>query len=80
MITKAIHFAPIPTIQFEMWYCPFPFVTWITTGSIRGIILLYITLAASTAIRYLFFRTYENQKINNEAAKNAKKYEEKSYG
>lgn len=24
VFTKVIPFAPIPTIVFDMWYCPFP--------------------------------------------------------
>ncbi|MFL0268766.1 PTS sugar transporter subunit IIC [Candidatus Clostridium radicumherbarum] len=63
IFTKVIHFAPIPTIQFEMWYCPFPIATWLTTESIRGIILLIVNIVISTAIWYPFFKAYEAQEV-----------------
>lgn len=66
IFTKVIKFAPIPTIQFEMWYCPFPISTWFTTGSIRGIVLLLICVAVSTAIWYPFFKAYETKEIEFE--------------
>lgn len=69
VFTKVIEFAPIPRIQFEMWYCPFPFATWFTTGSIKGIILLVICVAVSTAIWYPFFKAYEAQEVSVELEK-----------
>lgn len=63
IFTKVIAFAPIPTVQFEMWYCPFPFSTWFTTGSIKGIILLIIIIAIASSIWYPFFKAYEYQEI-----------------
>ena len=33
LFTKVIAFAPIPTVMFQMWYCPFPIATWLTTGN-----------------------------------------------
>jgi PTS system cellobiose-specific IIC component len=67
IFTKVIVIAPIPTIVFDMWYCPFPISTWITTKSFTGLILLGIIIVVSTAIWYPFFRTYEKQKIEEEA-------------
>lgn len=66
VFTKVIHFAPIPMIQFEMWYCPFPIATWFTTGSISGIILMLAVVCVSTLIWYPFFKAYEKQEITNE--------------
>ena len=59
-------FAPIPTRVFDMWYCPFPFSTWITTKSITGFILLAIIVVVATAIWYPFFKTYEAQAVKKE--------------
>lgn len=73
IFTKVIPFAPIPTLQFEMWYCPFPISTWLTTGSINGILLLIINVAIASVIWYPFFKAYEAQEIKTfneqEAAK-----------
>lgn len=66
IFTKVIAFAPIPTIVFDMWYCPFPISTWLTTGSIRGILLMLVCGAAGTVIWYPFFKTYEKQEVENE--------------
>lgn len=63
IFTKVISFAPIPTLQFEMWYCPFPISTWFTTGSINAILLLAINVAIATVIWYPFFKAYEAQEI-----------------
>lgn len=68
VFTKVIPFAPIPTIVFDMWYCPYPISTWLTTGSIRGILLMLICAAAGTVIWYPFFKTYEKQEVANENA------------
>lgn len=66
IFTKVIAFAPIPKIVFDMWYCPYPLSTWITTGAVSGIILMLICFAASTAIWYPFFKAYEKQEVENE--------------
>ena len=66
VFTKVIAFAPIPRIVFDMWYCPFPISTWITTGAITGIILMLICVAASAAIWYPFFKAYEKQEVEKE--------------
>lgn len=68
IFTKVITIAPIPTIVFDMWYCPFPISTWITTKSVTGILLVLVTVAVSSAIWYPFFRTYEKQQVESEAA------------
>jgi PTS system cellobiose-specific IIC component len=64
--TKIIAFAPIPMINFQMWYCPFPISTWLTTGSISGILLMLIIFVISAAIWYPFFKTYEKQECEKE--------------
>lgn len=66
IFTKVIAFAPIPKVVFDMWYCPFPLSTWITTGSITGILLMLLCGAVSTAIWYPFFKAYEKQEVENE--------------
>lgn len=69
IFTKVIEFAPIPKIVFDMWYCPFPIATWLTTGgAISAIILLVVCIAASTMIWYPFFKAYEKQEVENEKA------------
>lgn len=69
---KVIAFAPIPRIQFELWYTPYPISTWISTRSIRAIIFLLISVAVSTLIWYPFFKAYENNLLKNESKENAK--------
>lgn len=67
IFTKAIPFAPIPAVSFNMWYCPYPFSTWFTTGSIRGILLMLVVFVVSSLIWYPFFKTYEKQEIETES-------------
>lgn len=65
---KVIAFAPINTIQFDLWYCPFGISTWIASqGSIAAIILAVICLAVATVIWYPFFKAYEKQCVTEEA-------------
>lgn len=75
IFTKVIAFAPIPTLVFGMWYCPFPFATWFTTGSIQGIILMLICFVVGGLIWYPFFKANEKQEVmaEEEAAKEAGK-------
>jgi PTS system cellobiose-specific IIC component len=68
IFTKVIAIAPIPAMVFDMWYCPFPIGTWITTKSITGFILIILVVAVSTAIWYPFFKTYEKQQVEIEAS------------
>ena len=64
---KVIAFAPIPRIQFDLWYCPYPISTWISTqGSIRGILFLIITFVIVMAIWYPFLKAYEKQCLAEE--------------
>lgn len=69
LFTKVIPFAPIPRIQFELWYCPYPISTFISTqGSIAGVIFAILTFLLSGAIWFPFFKAYENKKIKEEQA------------
>ncbi len=61
--TKMILFAPIPTVLFEMWYVPYPFLTWLITGSVKAVIFLFILIALVTLIYYPFFKIYEKQEV-----------------
>ena len=66
---KSIAFAPIPRIQFDLWYAPYPISTWISSqGSIRAIIFVIITFVVAGAIWYPFFKAYEKQCLEEEAA------------
>lgn len=73
IFTKVIPFAPIPTRVFDMWYCPFPISTWLTTGSIKGIILMAVCALLSTVIWYPFFRIYDSQEAEAERKAEEKK-------
>lgn len=65
---KVIAFAPIPSMQFDLWYCPYPISTWISSqGSIAAVILVVITFAVAAAIWYPFFKAYEKQCVEEEA-------------
>lgn len=72
IFTKVIPLAPIPTIVFDMWYCPFPISTWIVTKGFTGLILLAIVVAAATFIWYPFFKVYEKQQMELEKVKSNK--------
>ncbi|WP_420217763.1 PTS sugar transporter subunit IIC [Lacrimispora sp. AGF001] len=63
---KVLAFAPIPRIQFELWYCPYPISTWISTGSLKAIIFFIISVAAASLIWYPFFRAYDKQETEAE--------------
>lgn len=64
--TKIIPFAPVPMVQFEMWYTPFPISTWIVTRSVSAVILLVVIGAVGAMIWYPFFKAYEQQELENE--------------
>lgn len=65
--TKVIPFAPIPKVIFDMWYVPFPISTWITTGTVTGIMLMLVCVVVATLIWYPFFKTYEKQEVEKES-------------
>lgn len=73
LLTKVIAFAPIPMEMFQMWYCPFPIATWLTTRSVSGLLLMVLIFVVASAIWYPFFKAYEKQEMEKEveAAKKA---------
>lgn len=70
--TKIIAFAPLQTIQFDLWYCPFGISTFIASnGSIAAIILAIIILIVCAFIWFPFFKAYEKQCLDEEAGQKA---------
>lgn len=75
---KVIAFAPYPTIQFELWYCPYPIgtiISLINQGAgavVKGLIFLVITIVVASVIWYPFFKAYEESKLEEEKALEAK--------
>jgi PTS system cellobiose-specific IIC component len=65
---KVLAFAPMPKIQFELWYCPYPISTWISTGSLKAIIFLIISVAVASVIWYPFFKAYDKQESQAEVS------------
>ena len=73
IFTKVIPFAKIPRIQFELWYCPYPISTWISTqGHIPSIIFVLAQFAVSMLIWFPFFKAYERVKLKEELEAEAK--------
>lgn len=69
---KVIAFAPIPQIQFELWYCPYPICTWISTkGSLAAILFVLITFVVGGMIWYPFFKVYDRQEYRVEQGEQA---------
>lgn len=69
LFTKVIPLAPIPRIQFELWYCPYPISTFISTqGSIMGVLFAIATFLVSGLIWFPFFKAYDAQKVREEQA------------
>ena len=69
LFTKVIPFAPIPRIQFDLWYCPYPISTFISTqGSITGVIFAILTFVLSAVIWFPFVKAYDDQKVKEETA------------
>lgn len=67
LFTKVIPFAPIPRIQFELWYCPYPISTFISTqGSITGVIFAVVTFLLSGLIWFPFLKDYEDKLLKDE--------------
>jgi len=68
LFTKVIPFAKIPDILFQMWYCPYPIVTWLaTSGSIPSVILICVIFVVTILIWYPFFKIYERQCLAEES-------------
>lgn len=67
-LTIVIPFGKIPDIQFNLWYIPYPILTWLATGGHLGsVALAVIIFVVSTLIWYPFLRVYDNQCIREEA-------------
>lgn len=72
--TKVIAFAPMPHVQFELWYCPYPLSTIISIMSqgagavIRALLFLALTVVLSVVIWYPFFKAYEASILTKEQA------------
>lgn len=60
--------SPIPHSLMQMWYIPFPFVTWIVSPAVSSIILLLILFVVGTLIWYPFLKVYDNSLIKEEKA------------
>lgn len=58
--------SPIPHSLMQMWYIPFPFVTWLVSPAISAIILVLILFFVSGLIYYPFFKVYDNNLIQEE--------------
>lgn len=65
---KVLQFAPISTIQFDFWYCPFPISTWFSSGgSIIAVLFAIVLMLLAGLIWYPFFKVYEKQCLAKEA-------------
>ena len=68
LLTKVIPLGQLPSMLFNMWYCPFPLSTWITCGTVGSLLVVLINFALSWLIWMPFFRTYDKQLVDQEAA------------
>ncbi|MBR4461052.1 MAG: PTS sugar transporter subunit IIC [Erysipelotrichaceae bacterium] len=59
---------PVPTKVFQLWYLPKPIYAFFSTGSIAGAILCLVLFAVSWVIYYPFFKAYDKQCVEEEAA------------
>ena len=65
--TKWIPIARIPRIQFELWYCPYPISTWISTeGHLMSILFVLVEFVIQALVWYPFFKAYEKKKVAEE--------------
>lgn len=75
VFTKIIPFAPLPHVQFELWYAPYPIGTVMNIMSqgagalIRALIFLVATIVVSAVIWYPFFKAYEAKRLEEELVK-----------
>lgn len=79
VFTKIIALAPLPHVQFELWYAPYPIGTIMNIMSqgagalVRALIFLVVSVAVSSAIWYPFFKAYETKRVQEEQEKIAAK-------
>lgn len=64
--TKVIEFAPIPSMVFSMWYCPYPICTFLITRSLAAVILMLLCFFIAALLYYPFFKVYDKQEYANE--------------
>jgi len=75
VFTKIIPFAPLPHVQFDLWYAPYPIGTVMNIMSqgagalIRVLIFLVATIVVSAVIWYPFFKAYEAKRLEEELVK-----------
>ncbi|WP_324196275.1 PTS transporter subunit EIIC [Bombilactobacillus apium] len=58
--------AAIPHALMQMWYIPFPFLTWVMSPSLRAMLLIVIIFVVTWLIWYPFFRVYDQQTTREE--------------
>ena len=68
VFTKVIPLGAIPSMLFNMWYCPFPIATFLTCGTVGSIVLMLIIFVVSGLIWMPFFKTYDKQLVDAETA------------
>jgi PTS system cellobiose-specific IIC component len=66
---KVLQIAPFNNIQFDLWYCPYPIGTWISTQSFVAVIFVICSMLLAGLIWYPFFKVYEKQCLAEEAGK-----------
>ena len=59
----------IPHALMQMWYIPYPFLTWIVSPSISAIVLMLILFFIGGMIYYPFLKVYDGQLIKEEQEK-----------
>lgn len=64
---------PVPSEPFNFWYLPSPIVGYMVTKSFTGVILVGIIFAMSWIVYYPFFKVYDKQMCEEEAADEEKK-------
>lgn len=66
VFTKVIPLGAIPSMLFNMWYCPFPIATFLTGGTAGSIVLMLIIFVISGLIWTPFFKAYDKQLVYSE--------------
>ena len=66
VFTKVIPLGAIPSMLFNMWYCPFPIATFLTGGTAGSIVLMLIIFVISGLIWMPFFKAYDKQLVHSE--------------
>ncbi|WP_449355191.1 PTS sugar transporter subunit IIC [Virgibacillus natechei] len=66
-IVMKVGLVPIPHEPFQLWYLPGPFMNWITTASIAGLIYFFVLFVVTWIIYYPFFKLYDKQAVEQDA-------------